>query len=66
MENKATCVHPSPEKTPEVTYVGEEQEVWLSEVEGGVKVCYLSIYFLIIFDINYIILCKSFKIYISI
>lgn len=38
MEKKATCVLPKPERTPEITYVGEEQEVWVGEVEGGMKV----------------------------
>lgn len=39
-DTKATCVKPSPEKTPEVSYVGHDQEVWLSEVEGGIKMTY--------------------------
>lgn len=38
MVNKATCLYPQPNRTPEITYVGEEQEIWVTEVEGGMKV----------------------------
>ena len=38
MVNKATCLYPQPIRTPEITYVGEEQEIWVTEVEGGMKV----------------------------
>lgn len=38
MEKRSTCLLPQPERTPEITYVGNEQEVWLGEMEGGMKV----------------------------
>lgn len=34
----ATCLYPQPNRTPEITYVGEEQEIWVTEVEGGMEV----------------------------
>lgn len=38
MTTTATCIYPQPNRTPEITYVGEEQEIWVTEVEGGMKV----------------------------
>ena len=38
MVNKATCLYPQPNRTPEITYVGEDQEIWVADVEGGMKV----------------------------
>jgi hypothetical protein len=38
MVKKATCLYPQPNRTPEITYVGEDQEIWVAEVEGGMKV----------------------------
>jgi hypothetical protein len=42
MVNKATCLYPQPNRTPEITYVGEEQEIWVTEVEGGMKVSIIA------------------------
>jgi hypothetical protein len=44
MVNKATCLYPQPNHTPEITYVGEEQEIWVTEVEGGMKVCTVTMF----------------------
>lgn len=38
MEKKATCVVPKPEKSLEIEYKGKSAEVWLSELENGLKV----------------------------
>lgn len=38
MKLKATCVLPKPEKSKEISYSGQEEEIWLSEVSGGMKV----------------------------
>lgn len=40
MVKKATCLYPQPNRTPEITYVGEDQEIWVAEVEGGMKLTY--------------------------
>lgn len=42
MVNKATCLYPQPNRTPEITYIGEEQEIWVTEVEGGMKVSIIT------------------------
>jgi hypothetical protein len=42
MANKATCLYPQPTRTPEITYIGEEQEIWVTEVEGGMKVSIIT------------------------
>jgi len=42
MVNKATCLYPQPSRTPEITYVGEDQEIWVTEVEGGMKVSIIT------------------------
>lgn len=42
MVNKATCLYPQPNRTPEITYVGEELEIWVTEVEGGMKVSIIT------------------------
>lgn len=44
MANKATCLYPQPNRTPEITYVGEELEIWVAEVEGGMKVSIITIH----------------------
>lgn len=42
MDRRATCVFPQPKRSPEVTYNGDEQEVWLGDVPGGIKLTYKS------------------------
>lgn len=42
MTTTATCLYPQPNRTPEITYVGEEQEIWVTEVEGGMKVSIIA------------------------
>lgn len=37
-ERRATCVLADPSRSPIVEYVGNEQEVWLSEIDGAIKV----------------------------
>lgn len=41
MEKRATCVYPSPNKSSEITYIGDKPEVWLGDVEGGFSVSIL-------------------------
>ena len=38
MEKRATCVLPRPERTQEIIFNTEQQEVWLGEEKGGMKV----------------------------
>lgn len=38
MENKATCVLPKPSRSPEIRYEGKEPEIWLGEIDHGMKV----------------------------
>lgn len=38
MENKATCIMPKPVRSPEIQYKGKDSEIWLGEVENGMKV----------------------------
>lgn len=38
MENKATCVLPSPAKSDEIKIVSDKSEAWLGDIEGGIKV----------------------------
>lgn len=38
MPKKATCVMAQPQKSDHISYVGDENEIWLGEVEGGMKV----------------------------
>nr|CAD7260945.1 unnamed protein product [Timema shepardi] len=40
MEKKMTCLLPSPIRTPEIKYIGEEPELWVGEMEGGMKISY--------------------------
>lgn len=42
MPNRATCLLPRPEKSPEINYIGEEQEIWLGEIQNGMKVSYFG------------------------
>jgi collagen type II alpha len=37
---RATCVIPSPTKSNEISYTGRESEIWLSELENGLKINY--------------------------
>lgn len=37
-EAHTTCVYPSPARSPEIVYEGNEQEIWLGEISGGLKV----------------------------
>ena len=58
METSATCIYAQPARTPEIKYIGEEQEIWVTEVEGGIKARLLPylllnlIFFLIIYFSN--------------
>lgn len=38
MENKATCIVPKPERSPEIQHRGGESEIWLGELKNGLKV----------------------------
>lgn len=38
METRATCVMPKPVSSPEIHYKGRESEIWLGEIENGMKV----------------------------
>lgn len=38
MEKKASCVFPSPQRSQELQYIGDEPEIWLGEIEKGIKV----------------------------
>jgi collagen type II alpha len=40
LKNRASCVIPSPTKSKEITYTGREQEIWLSELDNGMKINY--------------------------
>lgn len=43
MEKRATCVMAQPQQSGHINYVGEENEVWLGEVDGGMKVCLIVV-----------------------
>lgn len=38
MKKRATCILPKPERSPEISYVGPDPEVWIGEMENGMKV----------------------------
>jgi collagen type II alpha len=41
MQTKATCIHPKPERTPELSPKStSDGDNWLSEIEGGVQLTY--------------------------
>lgn len=40
MEKRSTCVTSSPQRSQNLHYVGDEREVWLSELENGMKISY--------------------------
>lgn len=40
MEKRASCIVPAPVKTNEINYVGTDNEVWLGELQGGMKLTY--------------------------
>ncbi|KAG8328921.1 Collagen alpha-2(V) chain, partial [Homalodisca vitripennis] len=40
MENKLTCLLPQPAASPQISHVGREQELWLSEIKPGFKINY--------------------------
>lgn len=42
MEEKATCVLPQPTKSPEIHYVGTESEIWLGDIDNGMKVIFYT------------------------
>lgn len=42
MENKATCIMPKPVRSPEIQYKGRDSEIWLGEVENGMKVNFFN------------------------
>lgn len=40
MAKKATCVRSQPNRSNNIKYVGEEREIWLSDVHDGMKIAY--------------------------
>lgn len=40
MSKKATCIRSQPVRSNNIEYVGEEREIWLSEVHDGMKMTY--------------------------
>lgn len=40
MPKKATCVRSQPVRSNNIQYVGDEKEIWLSEVHNGMKLTY--------------------------
>uniref|UniRef100_A0A0A9WMQ7 Collagen alpha-1(II) chain n=2 Tax=Lygus hesperus TaxID=30085 RepID=A0A0A9WMQ7_LYGHE len=38
--NRVTCVYPQPNATSEINHIGKEQELWLSDIEEGMKITY--------------------------
>lgn len=40
MPTKATCVRSQPQRSNNIEYVGEDREIWLSEVHNGMKLTY--------------------------
>lgn len=40
MPKKATCIKPQPQRSNNIQYVGDEKEIWLSEVQNGMKMTY--------------------------
>lgn len=39
MEKKASCILPKPDKSPTISYKGRGPEIWLGDIQGGMKVC---------------------------
>lgn len=39
---KASCVVPQPKRSDHITYRGTDNDVWLGEMDGGMKVCVRS------------------------
>lgn len=42
MEKKATCIMPKPAQSSEIRYKGRDPEIWLGEIENGMKVMILK------------------------
>lgn len=40
MDRRASCIMPSPMRSKEISHVGTESEMWLGEMEGGMKLHY--------------------------
>lgn len=40
LKKRATCIIPSPMKSNEISYIGKEPEIWLSEIDNGMKINY--------------------------
>lgn len=40
MEKRTTCVTPQPHRSKNINYLGDEKEIWLGEVENGMKMTY--------------------------
>lgn len=40
MTKKATCIKSQPQRSKNINYVGDEHEMWLSEVHNGMKLTY--------------------------
>jgi collagen type II alpha len=38
MDDRSTCIYPSPARSPEISYKGKETEMWLGEIPQGIKV----------------------------
>ncbi|TGZ53900.1 Collagen alpha-2(I) chain [Temnothorax longispinosus] len=39
-EKRATCILPNPSRSPEMTHITDQQETWLSEIDGSMKITY--------------------------
>lgn len=37
-KKRATCLLPNPVRSPEINYITDQPETWLSEIENGMKV----------------------------
>lgn len=40
MKQRATCILPKPDRTPEITFDTKDHEVWLGDAEGGMRVLF--------------------------
>lgn len=40
MNKLASCVMPQPQRTGHISHVGDDQQVWLGEIKGGMKLTY--------------------------
>jgi collagen type II alpha len=40
LKKRATCVMPQPARSNEITYNGDENEAWISDIDNGMKIAY--------------------------